>query len=107
MPFVLALLRGAVSSTVLRALVVRLAVAVGISVATYSGVGLLFSSVFANAASSMNGSGAINFLLMCKVPQAFNAIASAYTAALAFKGLSGAGVLRKIKWGGAGSVLGG
>jgi hypothetical protein len=98
MPFLLALLGGFVSRTVITAMLVRAVVALGISAVTYTGITLGLTSLETHIQSSMSGlpANVLGFLTMCAVPRAFSVVLSAYTAALTLKGLTAAGAVTKV-----------
>lgn len=100
MPLVVALISGAVSQTVIRALIIRLAVAIGITAVSYTGISVGMTYIVGHIVSSYSGApaSALAFLALCKIPNAINIITSAFASALALKGLSAAGTLTSVKW---------
>jgi NAD/NADP transhydrogenase beta subunit len=98
MPFLIALLGGAVSSVVIRALLVRAVVALGIGAVTYTGVMIGFNALVSQVQSNMAASAGstLTFLTLCKVPAAMSVVLSAYTAAMALKGLTALGAITKV-----------
>jgi Protein of unknown function (DUF2523) len=97
MPFVYSLLGGLVTSTVVKAILVRVLVALGISAVTYGGVylagGAMVSAINSNFASLPPQFLAI--LTIMHIPQFLNVIFSAYAGSLALKGLTAAGAVTK------------
>jgi hypothetical protein len=107
MPWIVSLLSLLVTNTVVRAFVVRIAIALGISVATYAGISTLFATMMGSVSTNLTGvpSEILQMLQLGKVTNSINVIASAYVAAFSIRGLAGAGVLSKISLGKAGSVI--
>jgi hypothetical protein len=97
-PFLLSLLGGFVSSVVIKAMLVRAVVALGISAVTYTGISIGFSSLVSHVQNNMAGlpSSVLNFLTMCSVPASLSVVLSAYTAAIALKGLTSVGAVTKL-----------
>jgi hypothetical protein len=97
MPFVVSLLSGFVTSTVVKALLTRALVALGISALTYTGVSVAMASLVSSINTNIGGlaPSTVSILMLCDVPQAFNVVLSAYAGALALKGLTAAGAITK------------
>ena len=98
MPFLISLLSGLVSSTVIKALCMRAAVAFGFAAVTYTGVMVTMNVVVSsmNANLGQAGAGVLAMLNLTHLPQAFNVILSAYAGALALRGLTAAGAVTKV-----------
>jgi hypothetical protein len=108
MPFLLALFGGAVSSVVIRAILIRAVVSLGIGAVTYTGVMLGFNALVTHVQTNLAASAGstLTFLTLCKVPSAMSVVLSAYTAAMALKGLTALGAITKLNvTGGAGTVF--
>ncbi len=97
MAFIIRWLMLLASSQFLRPLLIRLAVAIGISTVTYEGVGTLLAAVDAKIAAGVMGAGAYAqwFLEATGVETGLNLILSAYVARLTLQGLTAGGVLKK------------
>ena len=98
MPFLLSLLGGFVSSVVIKAMLVRAVVALGLAAVTYTGISIGFASLVTHVNSNLGGVSASTFafLSLCHVPQALSVVLSSYLAALTLKGLTSAGAVTKV-----------
>jgi hypothetical protein len=100
--FLVSLISGFVTSTVVKALLTRAVVALGLSAVTFTGVLVTYNSIVASVNSNIGGvSGSVGstvliLLNMAHIPQAFNVILSAYVGALALRGLTAAGAVTKV-----------
>ena len=81
-------------------LVVRLLAGLGFAAVTYTGVGSLLDTVTANLWASMGAApaGVLTILQLARVDDALTVIISAVAAKLALKGLTAAGVLKRVSW---------
>lgn len=98
MSFLVSLLAGLVSNQVIKALLIRAAVLLGISAVTYTGLSLTFGFVVSHVQSNLGavGAGTLTILTLCKIPQAFNVVLSAYAGGLGLRGLTAAGAITKV-----------
>jgi hypothetical protein len=97
-PFLLSLLSGLVSSTVIKALVTRAVVALGFAAVTYTGISLTFNAIVANINSNASSlpAGVWAIVSIAHIPQAFNVVLSAFMGALVLRGLGAAGAVTKV-----------
>jgi hypothetical protein len=98
MPFLLSLLGGFVSSVVIRAMLVRAVVALGLAAVTYTGISIGFSSLVTHVNAGMGGVAVstLAFLSLCHVPQALSVVLSSYLAAMTLRGLTSVGAVTKL-----------
>jgi Protein of unknown function (DUF2523) len=97
-PFLISLISGFVTSTVIRALLMRALVALGISAVTYTGLTIAMAAIVShvNANLGAGAAGTLTILTMCKVPQALNVVMSAYAGGLILRGLTAVGGITKM-----------
>lgn len=98
MPFLYSLIAGFVTSTVIRAILVRALVALGISAVTYTGLSLTFAAIVSHVSSNLNAGlvSTVTVLNLMHIPQAFNVILSAYAGGLTLRGLTSLGAVTKV-----------
>lgn len=89
-----------ISSQVLKAMLTRALVLLGISTITYTGVSVAVSAAFAKMTDGWSGLPiyAVQLLTLAHIPQAINVICSALLGSLAVRGLTTAGALKRVVW---------
>ena len=97
MNFIVSLLAGFVSSGVLKALVTRVLVLLGISAVTYTGISAAFSYIEGQINSNIGSMSAnlVTMLMLLKIPNAMDVVMSAYVGALTLRGLTAVGAVTK------------
>jgi Protein of unknown function (DUF2523) len=88
------------SAAFLKPLLTRALIALGFSLVSYTGISLGTAAVWAHVQSNFGSLPVecITVLSMMKIPNALNVIISAYGAALAIRGLTAAGSLKRAVW---------
>jgi hypothetical protein len=88
------------SSAFLKPLLTRALIALGFSLVSFTGITIGFNAVWNTASASWSGLpvDVLTVLTMMKIPNALNVIVSAYAGALAVKGLTAAGSLKRAVW---------
>jgi hypothetical protein len=84
----------------LKPFLTRCVVLLGISVVSYTSVSVGVSAAWASVGSNFSSLPVelVSVLTMMKIPHAFNLVISAYIGALAVKGLTSAGSLKRAVW---------
>lgn len=100
MPIVIRLIAWLASSTFIVPLLKRLAVAVGLSVVTYTGVQAVMNTIDSHVSSGLGSlpSAAIQFLALTGLLKGLNVMLSGYAGYLGLKGLTAAGAISKAVW---------
>jgi hypothetical protein len=100
MKWLISLIAALASSAFLKPFLTRCVVLLGISVVTYGSVSIGVAAVWSSVSSNFSSLPVelVSVLTMMKIPQAFNVLISAYAGALAVRGLTSAGSLKRAVW---------
>lgn len=88
------------TAEVLKGLLSRIAVWFGMTVVTYTGVGLVMDQVEQQLIGQYSGAPTLvlAYLSLAKVQEAISVILSAYGASLTLKGMTAAGTMKQVLW---------
>lgn len=88
------------TAEVLKGLLSRVAVWLGMTVVSYIGVGLVMDQVEQQLIANYSGAPALvlQYLAVARVQEAISIILSAYGASLTLKGLTAAGTMKQVLW---------